>query len=195
MVSDTFVKGVKEAKMKFEIIETVFSYHHTLLENWKKGNKDWIPESLFVPPEVYNQPSYHFGEYYALKQYLDMGWQGTAFYALGDWEPGNPKYDQGRAIVAKYVDPKRLAVFQALRKGLTSGEPDLMLYKEDGSVLFVEVKKQSDRVSEAQLICMAQIKSILGCDVTVAYLAEAGQTYTPKSYMLDIVQLPSTWTQ
>lgn len=179
--------------MKFKVTETVFSYPQSLLDDWKSGCKDWIPESLFVPQDVHNQPNYHFGEYYALKQYLEIGWHGTAFYALGDWEPNNDKYNQGRAIVAKYTDPIRLAMFKALRKGLTSGEPDLMLYKEDGSVLFVEVKKQSDRISKSQLICMAQIKSILGCDVAVAYLAEDNQVYKPKSYVLDIIEFPHSW--
>ncbi|TKF14857.1 VRR-NUC domain-containing protein [Vibrio genomosp. F6] len=178
--------------MKFNVKETVFSYPQSMLDEWKIGHKEWIPESLFVPNEVYNQPRYHFGEYFALKQYLDAGWQGTAYYALGDWEPNNVKYDQGRAIVAKYIDPIRLTIFKALRQGLTSGEPDLMLYKEDGSVLFVEVKKESDRISKSQLICLAQIKSILGCDVAVTYLTESNKVYKAKTYELDILEVPQS---
>ncbi len=179
--------------MKIDLTETIFTYPQGLLDGWKNGEKGWIPDSLFVPPEVYNQPHYHFGEYYALKKYLELGWQGTAYYALGDWEPNNTKYDQGRAIVAEFIDPIRLAMFKALRKGLTSGEPDLMLYKPDGSVLFAEVKKQSDRLSATQLECLGQIKSILDCDVAVVYLAEEHQSYTPKTYELDFVELPKYW--
>ncbi|WP_338419961.1 VRR-NUC domain-containing protein [Vibrio furnissii] len=86
-----------------------------------------------------------------------------------------------------------LAMFKALRHGLTAGEPDLFLYKDDGSVLFVEVKKQSDRLSPSQLVCLAQIKSILNCDVGVAYLAEEKQVYQPKTYELNIFDVPQAW--
>ena len=181
--------------MIFEVTETIFTYPSKLLEEWKNGDKGWVPESLFVPQDVHNQPNYHFGEYYALKKYLEQGWRGTAFYALGDWEPNNDKYVHGRAMVSKYIDPIRLTMFKALRQGLTSGEPDLFLYKDDGSVLFVEVKKQSDRVSKSQLICMEQIKSILGCDVAVVYLAEENQVYKPKSYELNVVSIPQAWLE
>lgn len=181
--------------MQFEVTETIFTYPNALLEAWKNGDKHWIPQSLLVPQDVYNQPNYHFGEYFALKQYLEQGWQGTAFYALGDWEPNNEKYDHGRAMVAKYIDPIRLAMFKALRHGLTAGEPDLFLYKDDGSVLFVEVKKQSDRLSPSQLVCLAQIKSILNCDVGVAYLAEEKQVYQPKTYELNIFDVPQAWIE
>ncbi|PKQ51615.1 nuclease, partial [Vibrio cholerae] len=33
--------------MNFEITETIFSYPQSLLDDWKNGYKDWIPESLF----------------------------------------------------------------------------------------------------------------------------------------------------
>ncbi len=65
--------------MIFEVTETIFTYPSKLLEEWKNGDKGWVPESLFVPQDVHNQPNYHFGEYYALKKYLEQGWQGTAF--------------------------------------------------------------------------------------------------------------------
>ncbi|MGM2827274.1 VRR-NUC domain-containing protein, partial [Bacillus cereus group sp. Bce006] len=85
------------------------------------------------------------------------------------------------------------AMLKVLRQGLTSGEPDLFLYKEDGSVLFVEVKKGSDRLSQSQLVCLSQIKSILGCDVAVVYLTEENQVYEPKTYMLDVIEFPASW--
>lgn len=181
--------------MKLVLKETVLTYPNVLLDAWKEGDKSWIPDSLFVPNDVYNQPNYHFGEYYALAKYLELGWLGTAFYALGDWELNNDKYTQGRAMVVKHIDSIRLAMFKSLRQGLTSGEPDLFLYKDDGSVLFVEVKKQTDRISKSQLICMEQIKSILACDVAVVYLAEENQEYKPKSYELNVVSIPKAWIE
>lgn len=179
--------------MKFQLEETVITYPKQLLDDWKAGDKSWIPDELFVPDEIYNQTSFHFGEYFTLKTFIDAGWSGTAYYALGDWEPTNAKYDEGRALVAKLINPKRLALLKTLRKGLSSGEPDLMLYKDDGTVLFIEVKKESDKLSDTQIICLSQIKSILGCDVAVVYLAEETKTYQPKTHELDLVELPRNW--
>lgn len=179
--------------MTYEIVETVFTYPNSLLIEWKKGKKEWIPETLFVPNDVFNQQNYHFGEYYALKKYMELGWKGTAFYALGDWELKNAKYTKGRELVSRYVDPIRLSMLKALRKGISKGEPDLMLFKEDGSLMFVEVKKQSDCVSKEQLICLAQIKSILGCEVAIAYLAEENRKYTAKKYELNVFEIPPQW--
>ncbi|MEH0676144.1 VRR-NUC domain-containing protein [Vibrio scophthalmi] len=179
--------------MKHTIVETVFTYPKPLLKAWKDGEKSWIPQGISVPQDVFNQPNYHFGEYYALAQFAELGWKGSAFYALGDWEPNNSKYDEGRSLIAKYINPKRLAVFKALRKELLAGEPDLFLYKDDGSVLFMEVKKESDRISEAQIECLSQIKSILGCEVGVVYLAEEERDYTPKRYEIDHIALPDSW--
>lgn len=181
--------------MTYKILETVFTYPDSLLIEWKDGKKDWIPETLFVPNDVFTQQNFHFGEYYALKKYMQLGWQGTAFYALGDWELNNPKYTEGRELVNRYVDPIRLSMLKALRKGISKGEPDLMLYKEDGSLMFVEVKKQSDRVSTEQLVCLAQIKSILGCEVGITYLAEEKRNYTAKTYELDVFDIPLQWLE
>nr|VVV04040.1 hypothetical protein AW0309160_01423 [Aliivibrio wodanis] len=48
----------------------------------------------------------------------------------------------------------------------------MFLYKTDGSILFVVVKKEDEYLSDAELICLSNIKSVLECDVEVAYLAE-----------------------
>ncbi|TOG31685.1 VRR-NUC domain-containing protein [Vibrio parahaemolyticus] len=179
--------------MKLKIEEVVIRYPKDLLDSWKQGDKSWIPEQLYVPNDVHNQQSYHFGEYFTLAHYSKLGWQGTAFYALGDWEPNNPKYTLGRDLVAKHLDPKKLAVLKAIRGSKTSGEPDLFLYRENGSILFLEVKKESDRISVEQLLCLAQIKSIFGFEVGVVYLAETNQNYTPKTYELDVIEFPKGW--
>ena len=52
--------------------------------------------------------------------------------------------------------------------------------------MFVEVKKGSDKLSETQLTCFAQIKSILGTDIKVVYLLPEGTEYKPKTIELDL---------
>lgn len=119
----------KEFMMIHTIKETVFTNHQRLLDDWIKGKREWLPLSLFTPTVVEQQPN----EYFGLSQYMKQGWLGTAFYALGNWEPDNPLYTEGRILLAQYINPNKLSLFKGLRTGVTSGEPDLFLYKTDGS--------------------------------------------------------------
>ncbi|AZL84789.1 VRR-NUC domain-containing protein [Aliivibrio salmonicida] len=173
------------------IKETVFTYPQRLQDDWAKGKKEWLPLDLFVPIETDEHSHPYFGEYFALSEYRKQGWLGTAFYALGNWEPNNPMYTEGRVLIAQYIDPNKLSLFKGLRTGLTSGEPDLFLYKPDSSLLFVVVKKENEYLSDAELICLSNIKSVLEYDVEIAYLAEEKNNYKPKSYDIKVVQFPN----
>ena len=83
---------------KFLIHETVIEYRLEDFAAWKRGEKElWL--SGDVPKDVYNQPPYHFGEYYTLHYFMKARWQGFCFYAIGEWEPGNPKIAEGRKAV------------------------------------------------------------------------------------------------
>lgn len=172
------------------IKETVLNYPHALRDSWNKGKMDWLSSDLFVPADVHDNPSLYFSKYYTLVQYGEKGWLGTAFYALGNWELENPTYHSGRVLIAQYIDPIKLSLFKGLRTGLVSGEPELFLYKPDGSLLFVVVKQANEQLTDAQLICLSNIKSVLECDVEVVSLTEKGHRYTPKSYDIKVIQFP-----
>jgi len=174
--------------MKYGITESVLPYNPTLYDVWKKGKWDFLPKNYRIPDEVVNQPTFHFGEHYVWVHYLKLGWQGFVWYAIGEWEPNNTKYDLGRRKVNELFSDEGLAEIRDLRKGILSGEPDLFFYKGDGSTLFIEVKKGSDKPSDAQLTCMAQIRSILGAEVGITYLVPEGKEYAPKTYELDLVE-------
>jgi hypothetical protein len=68
--------------------------------------------------------------------------------------------------------------------GQDQGLPDLFLYNQKGAFQFLEVKKESDTISENQLLYLALIKAVLECHVGIVYLVEEGRTYTPKVYAL-----------
>lgn len=172
--------------MKFNFEETIIRYNPVLLEEWKQGKRSFLPEGYQVLPEVINQPSYHFGEHFVWSHYLKGGWKGFVWYGIGEWEPDNKKYDEGRGKVIELFSGRGLEEIRVLRKGLESGEPDLFFYKDDGSAMFVEVKKGSDKLSETQLTCFAQIKSILGVDIKVVYVLPEGTEYKPKTIELDL---------
>jgi hypothetical protein len=173
--------------MKFNFTESVLPYNPLLYDAWKEGQRDFLPQDYCMPDEVKNQPSMHFGEHYVWVHYLKLGWHGFVWYAIGEWEPNNAKYDIGRQKVNELFNDGVLQEIRNLRKGILSGEPDLFFFKDDGSTLFIEVKKGRDKPSDAQLTCLAQIKSILGADVGITYLVPEGKEYVPKVYELDLV--------
>ena len=166
--------------------ERVISYPIEELKAWKKGDKFQIPKWTEVPDEVYSQPHYHFGEYFVLRHFSALGWRGFVNYAIGEWEPGNKKYLKGRKKIEEKIDPLKLSKIRRLRKGINGGEPDVFLYKNANEILFLEVKKESDKISEGQLKCLAQIYGILEADIGVVYLREETKSYRPKTYELDL---------
>jgi hypothetical protein len=172
--------------MQYRIQETILFYQTKRLEAWMNGDRSWLWEGLYLPSDVDNQPSYHFGEYYVLDHYCREGWSGTRWYALGEWEPNNPKYVAGREMIASVFNKESLARIRDVRRDINKGEPDIFLYRSDGAARFIEVKKAADRIAPEQLTCMAHIKSILGAEVDIVYLAPEGKTYTPKIYELDL---------
>ncbi len=175
--------------MKMRMTETVIEFCEVDRTAWVK-DKNKLLEGHSPPPDVFNQPTYHFGEYFVLSYFKKAGWSGYRFYALGEWEPNNPKVLKGRKKIEEIFTKQKLEEFRKQRalSGYAGGkgEPDLFLYMESGPTLFLEVKKGSDKVSSAQLICLAQIKSILEADVGIVYLAKCGQQYKPKTYELDL---------
>lgn len=176
--------------MKIELTETVIEYHPDELSAWKSGKKDKWTGSEVLHSQLLNQPTSHFGEYFVLSYFKKARWSGYAFYAIGDWEPTNSKLSDGRAKIAERFSSDQLSEFRRKRSqaGFASGkgEPDLFLYMESGPNLFLEVKKETDRVSTAQLNCLATIKSVLAADIGIVYLVKFGRSYTPKTYELDL---------
>ncbi len=174
------------------VTETVLTYGDEQLRAWKAGDKSLAPSFLVVPPAVFNQPSYHFGEVFTLRSYHDRdGWLAFLLYALGDQYPKSADRLEGRRKVAEIIPADALRRFRAVRATDSSyilgrGEPDLFLYKNDGSFMFVEVKKGGDKISQAQLSCMAQIRAVLRCPVDIVYLCPENHRHEAKTYKLDL---------
>ncbi|WP_236800055.1 VRR-NUC domain-containing protein [Aliivibrio fischeri] len=177
--------------MIYTIQEKVITYPEQVLKEWQKGNKDWLPIDLTELVDCKSYFNKYFHECYALTHYLDNGWYGTAFYALGDSATSNSLYDAGRVLLSQYICPVKLSLLKGIRTGLTAGEPELFLFKPDGSLLFVKVQKVGKHLSEAELICLSNIKSVLECEVEIVYVMEGSKTYKPKTYDIKVVQFPN----
>lgn len=182
--------SIHDYATKIGIAETVIEYPGDDLAAWKIGDKKKLLEGHIPPGDVFNQPTYHFGEYFVLNYFMKARWFGYRFYALGEWEPNNPKVLEGRKKIEEIFAKQKLAEFRRQRalSGCAGGkgEPDLFLYMESGPTLFLEIKKEGDNVAPAQLTCLAQIKSILEADVGIVYLAKYGEQYKAKTYELDL---------
>jgi VRR-NUC domain len=172
-----------------EVRERVLTYKDEQIRAWTQGDKSLAPSFLDVAPAVFNQPQYHFGEVFTLRSYHERdGWLGFILYALGGQYPRSASRLEGRRKAEQIIPADALRRFRDARMSDSrgGGEPDLFLYKPDGSFMFVEVKKAGDRISPSQLRCIAQIVGILGCPVDIVYLRRENQNYDPKTYQLDL---------
>lgn len=174
------------------IDEIVLDYDPDELTRWKSGDKSLAPAFVARPDIWLTQPKYHFGEAFVLRHYhRKEGWLGFADYAIGPQYPNSERRKEGRTELERRVPARSLAVLRALRAAdprhrLGSGEPDLFLYHPDGRLMFLEVKKQGDRTSAAQLECLGQISATIDCTVGVVYLNPIGRHRKPRSYQLPI---------
>lgn len=167
--------------MRHDFEETVLHYRAEQLEAWKAGDKSLLPEAAWVRHMVANQPAYHFGEAFVLRHFVERGWLGFDDYMImPQVEPGIERHREGRETLERIARPERLRALRDVRaqsddgrRGI--GEPDLFLCKPTGEMLFVEVKKQGDRVKANQLVCLAQIREYLCCDAEIVYLQEVGR--------------------
>lgn len=176
-----------------QIIEEVIEYPAEMLNAWKAGDKSIVPAGAINSDRGWshltNQPSSMFGENYTLWKKQKDGWAGYHFYLISTTcEPKNEKYFAGKAKIEAVIP---LAKLTHLRKatenygiGQDQGLPDLFLYNDEGEYQFLEIKKETDTISEKQLLYLALIKKILGCHVGIVYLVLEGREYTPKTYQL-----------
>ena len=188
-------KAAKPPSRYVVIEETVLTYRQEQLRAWKAGDRSIAPAFLKITTNYRNQPHYHFGETFTLRHFHKTeGWKGFASYALGPQYPGSQRREAGRRKAKEVIPETRLQHLLERRsaprlKRSGSGEPDLFLYKRDGSFKFAEVKKGSDRLSQRQLTCIAQVLAILRCKVSIVYLRREDQKYSPKRYRFDLIRL------
>jgi hypothetical protein len=175
--------------MGYKLTETVIEYHPADLVTWKKNEKDKLLGNRKVPQEVYNQPEYHFGEYFVLTYFEKALWHGYCFYSFST--PCLEKFQEGQNKITELFPDDLLEAFLVARKQSRhsegKGQPDLFLYMENGPKLFLEVKKDGDRISDAQLECLAKIRGILHAEVGIVHLVQFGHQHTPKTFDLDLV--------
>jgi hypothetical protein len=174
-----------------QIRETVLVYKKTQLKSWRAGDKSLVSEFMTVPLAYVNQPTYHFGEAFALRHYHEAEWKGHSFFSLAR-QADTGAFKQGNDAVERIVPAGDLSRLRTLRAAdpLTkhhAGEPDLFLYRETGQFMFAEVKKQSDYLRPSQRRSIEQILAVLGCPVDIVYLRGARQRYTPKTYEFDLM--------
>ena len=174
--------------MLFHITELVLEYDPMEWIEWKLGNKDRILAGMPIHKELINQPTYHFGEYFTLRHFRQMGWNGFVFYSF--YDRCLPKYQAGHQKLVEIFTQEQLKTFQSARNhtgdSKKKGDPDVFLYKTDGSTCFLEVKKKGDTIKPEQLECLAQIRKIFKAEVGIVHVIEKGHHSVPRNYELDL---------
>jgi hypothetical protein len=186
-------KGGRKGRQKIiELREKVLTYKQAELDIWKNGDKNLLPDFVEDRSFLETQPEYGFGEAFVLHYYFkEEGWKGFMSYALGNKNPKSIARQRGQMKIQELISKEKLAQFQALRgdeweTNFGTGEPDLFLYRQPNELVFVEVKKQTDRMTAKQLKCLALIKGVLEISIEIIYLCEETHTHTPRIYVLDL---------
>ena len=177
--------------------EMVLTYRAEQYDSWVGGDKSLVPPWHEVHDIVRNQPRYHFAEFLALDHFhRTEGWRGFRFFVLGASDDmKNDRYAPGGRKIESLFPADRLTAFRKARSSdprefkWAKGEPDLLLYKEDGQVLFLEIKKGKDAPDDEryQLRCLSQIRSILGCRAEIVYVAREGQRYSARRHNYELI--------
>lgn len=187
----TFCHCGESIETHFE--ENIVEYRRAQLDSWILGDKSLVPHFVDPPTILTSQPSYHFAEMFVLRWLHEHdGWLGFSSYAIGPQFPKSARRLVGRRKVEEVVPAERLRALRSIRSSPAllrsgAGEPDLFLYRPDGSFMFVEVKKQGDRMSDAQLLCLAQLRAVLKCPVGIVYALESGRVHLPRRFALPTI--------
>lgn len=158
--------------------EITFPYPPELLRDWKLGrlHRKWYrrDRGTFCELDLSNAEDqchrgYHFGEWFMIRHFREQGYEVLPPKYL---HPTRPDARQkaievlGTAGVAFLMQKRRFGA--KLRK---SPRPDLFVFKSNlKSFFFVEVKRDTDRLSSAQRTFFPMIEDKLGCEVRIVQL-------------------------
>ncbi|MGG1554509.1 hypothetical protein [Paenibacillus ferrarius] len=145
---------------------------------WKSGSRDDCFDSYCkkLPGTM------GFGEYIAGKYFESLGyeWIHHDYNLLGGNKLG--KYPKAEAIFRRYFGDDRFEkgrqLYPSFSKSVRIEEPDLMLYKQDGSeIRFAECKRHDthDKLRDSQIRGLALLKLLFDCPVEVIHVLEEGK--------------------
>ncbi|MCD1259904.1 hypothetical protein B5M42_013790 [Paenibacillus athensensis] len=145
---------------------------------WKDGQRDDCAD-----PYCRKLPGTSgFGEYIAGQFYESLGyaWIHHDFNLLGGNKLG--KYPRAEAILRSYFGDERFErgrqLYASFSPFVDMQEPDLLLYKPDGSDLrFAECKRDDtgDKLNDSQVRGLALLRLLFDCPVEVVHIVEKGR--------------------
>jgi len=151
-------------------------YEPLLLKQWRLGRLQgvWYRsfKGTFCERDLSNASNqcrrgYHFGEWFTVRHYLSKGFNVLPPKYLHQTRP------QARAKALKILGEagvafldRRIKVSSKMRK---APRPDLLVYR-GRTFFFVEVKRDTDRLSGAQSLFFPKIEKKFGCAVFVVNL-------------------------
>lgn len=190
--------------MREYFTEVLVPYDPAQRERWMaakgEARRRLIPDCCILHPDgvqmILNQPgSRHFAETAAIAHFHALnGYRGHRFYVLSYLPDfSTPRFVAGGLEIQRRVGRDKLQALIWARSGVRgdSGEPDAFLFREDGAVLFIEVKGPGDALHRdgRQLQALSQIRQILACRAEVVRLYRSDRPAPkPETYWVDVAK-------
>lgn len=164
--------------MKVMIPTRIITFNYNERTRWVDGSREDCIDSYCkgLPG------SKGFGEYIAGRFYESLGykWIHHDYNLFGGNRLG--KYPKAEAIIRRYFGDDRYEKGRGFYPSFSSyiglQEPDLMVYRPDGSeILFAECKRHdtNDKLNEDQVRGLALLKLLFGCHVELVEIVEEGK--------------------
>lgn len=171
--------------IKIEIPVNVVTFTRNQYNNWLSGKREDCPDRYCKGlPGTKGFGEYLVGNFFAEAGYL---WIHHDFDVFGACKPG--KYPLAKEILIKYMGREKYesarTLYKAVRGFAKVEQPDLFIYKPDGSeIRFAESKRLDtyDKLRESQVRGLAMFSLLLGCKAEVFEvldISKKGQ-YEPK---------------
>jgi|GEM_PF-1423240 len=157
---------------------------------WKEGHRD----DCFDPYCRNLRGTSGFGEYIAGTYYESLGyaWIHHDYNLLGGNQLG--KYPKAEAILRHYFGNERFErgrqVYPSFSPFVRMQEPDLLIYKPDGSeIRFAECKRDDtgDKLNDSQVRGLALLHLLFACPVEIIHIVEEGKEHR-------VAEGPARWT-
>jgi VRR-NUC domain len=167
-----------EAQPRRQILVIQFTLHYPadLLKDWKSGriHRKWYEEDMgtFCERDLQNadgqcRKGYHFGEWFAVRHFRKQGYEVLPpkyLHPTRERSVRKATTELGEPAVAFLMQKRKFGT--ELRK---SPRPDLLVFNLNPKIFFfVEVKRDTDRLSSAQRQFFPMIEKMLGCEVQIA---------------------------
>lgn len=151
-------------EFSFEIKQELIHYDPIELEKWKQGDPAVVPPEVFLWKGPGRENGYGYGEHVAKRYLINQGFQ-VLVNNFNLFPVKKSKFAKNNEIIKEVIGEQPYKRLQKgfgfiINKGLRIEHPDICVLRPD--LFFVEVKRDSDRLREPQIMFAAVVSAVLG---------------------------------